>query len=130
MPQQTAESQEECDDFCTQHYRRHTADCFGTDPDNKSHSESERQPRQSRRNIQRHFRKSMVKNRTACRNVRVGEDIQHKGNRDAVHHVPAFTEQVFSDGVEARPNAIVKVCLKDHQSGMQHAEPGKHQRRQ
>ncbi|MNE74229.1 hypothetical protein D3C80_1702910 [compost metagenome] len=65
MPQQAAESQEESDDFGTEHNRRHAADRFGTDPDDKSHCESKRQARQARRNIQRHFRKSMVKNRTA-----------------------------------------------------------------
>ncbi|MOA34501.1 hypothetical protein D3C78_1558770 [compost metagenome] len=130
MPKQAAERQEESNDFCAQYNRRHTTDRFGTDPDDKCHCESKRQARQSRRNIQRHLCKSMVKNRTTRRNIGVGEDIQHKGNRDAVDHVPALAEQVFGNSVEARPNAIVKVRLKDHQPGMQHAEPGKHQRRQ
>ena len=71
-----------------------------------------------------------MQNRAARRNIRVGQDIEHKGDGQPIHQVPAFTQQIFGDGVEAGANAVVQVCFKDHQPGMEHAEPGKDQRRQ
>ncbi|MNI56724.1 hypothetical protein D3C73_1117440 [compost metagenome] len=69
----------------------------------------------------------MVQNRAARRDIRIGQDIQYERNRDAVDNVPAFSQQIFGDGVEARTNTIIEVSLEDHQPGMQHAEPGKDQ---
>ncbi len=70
-----------------------------------------------------------MQNRAARRNIGVGQDIENEGDRDAVHHVPTFAQQIFRDGVKAGTNAVIKVRFEDHQSGMQHTEPGEDQRR-
>ncbi len=115
MPQQAAEGQEEGDHFGTQNNRRHPAHRFGTHPDNKCDAQRKAQPSQTRRNVQRHLRKGVMQNRTACRDVRVGQDVKHKRDGKAIHQVPAFTQQIFRDGVEAGANAVVQVGFKDHQ---------------
>ena len=70
-----------------------------------------------------------MQDRPARRDIRVGQNIENESNRDAVHHVPAFAQQIFGNGVETGANAVIEVSFKDHQPGVQHAEPGKDQRR-
>ena len=114
MPQQAAEGQEEGDDLRAQHDRRHPAHRFGTHPDDKRHAQRKAQPGQTRRYVQRHLREGVMQNRTACRDIRVGQDIEHKRDGQPVHQVPTFAQQVFGDGVEARANAVVQVGFEDH----------------
>ena len=71
----------------------------------------------------------MMQNRTAGRNIGIGQDIKHKGNGNAVDHVPAFAQQIFGDGVKTRTDSVIQVSFQNHQAGMQHTEPGKDQRR-
>ncbi len=130
MPQQAAEGQEKSNDFRAQHNGRHAAHRFGAHPDDERHAQREAQPRQPRRHVQRHLREGVVQNRTACRDIGVGQNVEHKGNRDAVDDVPALAEQVAGNSVKARTNAVVQVSFEDHQARVQHTEPGEDQRRQ
>ena len=101
VPEQTAEGQEKSNDFRTQHDRRHATHRFGAQPHHKRHQQGKAKPCRTRRHIQRHFAEGMVQNRTARRNIGVGQDIEHEGNRNTVDDVPAFAQQIFGDGVEA-----------------------------
>ena len=51
----------------------------------------------------------MVQYGAAGRDIGVGQDIEHKSDRQAVDQIPAFTQQIFRDGVEAGANAVVQV---------------------
>ena len=124
MPQQATEGEEECNNFRSQHNRRHTADCFGAQPHHKRHQQCKTKTCRSGRNIQRHLREGVMQNRTAGRNIGVGQNVEHKGNRDTVDDIPAFAQQIFGDGIKARTDSIIQVSFQNHQSGMQHTKPG------
>ncbi len=70
-----------------------------------------------------------MQDRTTRRDIRIGKDIENESNRDAVHNVPAFAQQIFRDGVKAGTNAVIEVSFQDHQPRVQHAKPGEDQRR-
>ena len=101
MPHQAAKRHKESQDFRAKHDGRHAADCAGTEPDDKSDHQGKYQPGEPCGEIYRHFAKRVVNHRAACRNVGVGQDIQHKSDREAIDQIPTFTQQIFSDGIKA-----------------------------
>ena len=114
----------------------HTADqdraqainCACGEPHDKRHHHGKHQPGGGLPDADDTFQR-MGDNRATGGDIGIGEDVQDKGDGNTVNGVPAFTQQIFDDGVEAGAAWVVQGGLQDHQAGNQHAGPGINQQR-